>query len=74
MESFATARVVTGIGLDDDAEQTCPRFEGQKISLSRKAREILQANPPVQGTLYWVYEGTVPSELRAQREQQGLYE
>lgn len=49
-------------------------FEGQKTSLSRKAREILQANHSVQGTLYWVHEGTVLSELRAQREKLGLYE
>lgn len=49
-------------------------FEGRKTSLSRKAQEILQANHPVQGILYWVYEGTVLSDLRAQKERQGLYE
>ena len=48
-------------------------FEGQKTSLSRKAREILQTNHSVKGTLYWVYEGTVLSDLRARREKLGLY-
>lgn len=48
--------------------------EGQRYSLTGKAKEVLQTKRTLNGPSYWVYEGTVLSELRAQREKLGLYE
>ena len=49
------------------------RYQGERTSLSRSARDILDVNHPVQGTLYWTYNGVVLNEIRCKLEEKGEY-
>lgn len=48
-------------------------YQGRKSSLSAIAQEVLQTLHPLQGPVYWTYQGTTLRDLRRQREDQGLY-
>ncbi len=48
-------------------------YQGRKSSLSAIAQEILQTSYPLQGPVYWTYQGRALRDLRRQREAQGLY-
>lgn len=55
----------------DDRTICC---DGELTSLSGKAKEVLQTQYPVQGTIHWTYNGQVLNDLRLQLEKQGKYE
>lgn len=48
-------------------------YQGLSYSLTGLAKELLGIDHPVQGTLYWKYEGKVLTDIRSEREEQGLY-
>lgn len=48
-------------------------YQGRKSSLSAIAQEVLQTSYPLQGPVYWTYQGRTLRDLRRQREAQGLY-
>ena len=48
-------------------------YESQFYSLSALARKILQTSYPLQGPVYWTYQGRKLQEIREERESEGLY-
>lgn len=49
-------------------------YNGRSWSLSALAQEILQTPYPLQGPVYWTYQGKKLRDIREERESQGLYE
>ncbi len=49
-------------------------YQGRKSSLSALAQEILQTPYPLQGPIYWTYQGKILRDIRREREAQGLYQ
>lgn len=49
-------------------------YQGNAYSLSALAQEILQTSYPLQGPVYWLYQGKKLRDIRREREQQGLYQ
>lgn len=49
-------------------------YQGRKSSLSALARKILQTAYPLQGPVYWTYQGRTLRDIRREREAQGLYQ
>ncbi len=48
-------------------------YNGITYSTSKLAMELLGIDHPIQGPLYWVYNGKTLQEIRLERERQGLY-
>ena len=48
-------------------------FNGETTSLSRSAQEILESKYPIQGPLYWEFQGKTLSQLRHEKEESGTY-
>lgn len=49
-------------------------YKGKQTSVSALARKLLGANHPIQGTLYFTYNGELLSALRKRLEDEGKYE
>lgn len=49
-------------------------YKGKQTSVSALARKLLGANHPIQGTLYFAYNGELLSALRKRLEDEGKYE
>lgn len=50
------------------------KYRGELYSLSSLAQKILQAPYPLQGPVYWTYEGKKLQDIRMEKEEQGLYQ
>ncbi len=48
-------------------------YDGKTCSLSALAQEILQSPYRLQGPVYWTYRGRKLSDIRREREKQGVY-
>ena len=48
-------------------------YQGTITSVSALAQKLLESNHPVQGTLYFTYNGEVLADLRARLETEGKY-
>ncbi len=48
-------------------------YHGLTYSLSRLAQKLLKSDYPLQGPVYWTYQGKVLSDIRIEREEQELY-
>lgn len=48
-------------------------YNGRSYSLSALAQEILQTPYPLQGPVFWTYQGRKLRDIRLEREEQGLY-
>jgi len=48
-------------------------YNGTTTSVSALAQKLLNANHPIQGTLYFTYNGEILSDLRARLEAEGKY-
>lgn len=48
-------------------------YNGKTYSLSALAQEILETTHPLQGPVFWTYEGRKLRDIRCEREKQGLY-
>lgn len=55
------------------ADDRMIEYNGQKMYMSRLARKLLGRKSPVQGTMYFSYNGEVLSELRERLEREGKY-
>lgn len=49
-------------------------YQEEPYSLSSLAQRILQTSYPLQGPVYWTYEGKKLRDIRMERENQGLYQ
>lgn len=49
-------------------------YQGKLYSLSYLAQKILQTPYPLQGPVHWIYQGRKLSDIRTEREAQGLYQ
>lgn len=50
------------------------KYNGSTTSVSALAQKLLELNRPVQGTLYFTYNGEILSDLRARFEAEGRYQ
>lgn len=50
------------------------KYQGKTYSLSSLAQELLQTSYPLQGPVYWTYQGRKLWDIRIEREAQGLYQ
>lgn len=49
-------------------------YQGEIYSLSSLAQKILQTHYPLQGPVHWLYQGKKLSDIRREREAEGLYQ
>ena len=49
-------------------------YQGEVYSLSSLAQKILQTHYPLQGPVHWLYQGKKLSDIRREREAEGLYQ
>lgn len=49
-------------------------YQGEVYSLSSLAQKILQTSYPLQGPVHWIYQGKKLSDIRREREAEGLYQ
>lgn len=49
-------------------------YQGEVYSLSSLAQKILQTRYPLQGPVHWIYQGKKLSDIRREREAEGLYQ
>lgn len=49
-------------------------YQGEVYSLSSLAQKILQTRYPLQGPVHWIYQGKKLSNIRREREAEGLYQ
>ena len=49
-------------------------YNGKPYSLSALAQEVLQTPYPLQGPVFWTYQGKKLRDIRLEREKQGLYQ
>ena len=49
-------------------------YQGEIYSLSSLAQKILQTSYPLQGPVHWLYQGKKLSDIRREREAEGLYQ
>ena len=49
-------------------------YQGEVYSLSSLAQKILQTRYPLQGPVHWLYQGKKLSDIRREREAEGLYQ
>lgn len=49
-------------------------YQGETYSLSSLAKKVLQTSYPLQGPVYWTYQGRKLRDIRMERESQGLYQ
>ncbi len=56
------------------ADERRVSYQGQTYSMSRLARELLRSKGPVQGTLYFVYEGEVLTDRRYRLERENKWD
>lgn len=49
-------------------------YQGEAYSLSSLAQKILQTRYPLQGPVHWLYQGKKLSDIRREREAEGLYQ
>lgn len=80
--SFYACEIQTGekIAFKNDPSIICTvvgdrtiNYNGETTSVSALAQRLLNANHPIQGTLYFTYNGEVLADLRTRLESEGKY-